>query len=85
MQKAMGKLILDTEICQIIKCQKLGEHRVFVMAENKSWYELKEFPADLKGLVNALDLAMNVVSGKFWIKGPAVDESRMIETKGGKK
>ncbi len=77
MQLAKGKLILNTDICQIILCPKSG-HRVFVMSESGAWIELKELPGDLKGLVNGLDLAMSVLSGKFWIKGPMTNEDRML-------
>lgn len=67
--KIKGKLILDTEICKVY-LSKEG-HRLFVLAESKQWIEMKEMPGDLKGLVNSLDLAISIVSGKFWIKGPA--------------
>jgi hypothetical protein len=79
---AQGKVVLDTDICKIILCPKNG-HRMFVLSESGKWMEMKEMPGDLKGLVNSLDLAINIVSGKFWIKGIALDESKMIESNRG--
>lgn len=34
--------------------------------QDGNWLEHTPFPPDLKGVINALDLAMNVMSGKFW-------------------
>lgn len=63
----MKKLILDTELCKIYFTGK--EYEVFILSERAGWIEHHPFEGDLKGLINALDLSMNVLSGKFWLRG----------------
>lgn len=60
------KQILNTEIVQIQQEQD-GYHTYVAMQEG-GWLEMATFPNDLKGLVNALDLATNCASGKFYPK-----------------
>lgn len=72
------KRILDTEICKI---NFTGQgYQTLVLTESGLWVELKELPPDLKGLIEALDVSMNVLSGKFWIKG-VVDNKKRLEAK----
>lgn len=77
------KLILNTDICKIFKDN--GGHRMEVLTESGAWVELKELPGDLKGLVEALDISMNVLSGKFWIKGLVGPKAETKLIDGGKK
>lgn len=44
------------------------EHQVLIKTESGAWLEHHPFTGDLKGLINAMDLAINVMSGKFWIR-----------------
>lgn len=62
-----GKKILDTDICQIF--QDGAQYRVLIQMSNGGWIEHQPFPGDLKGLIAALDLSLNVLSGKFWVQG----------------
>ena len=77
------KLILDTEICRII--QKQTGYHTYIRAKDGSWVEMVEYQNDLKGLVNALDLALNACSGKFYpAKGTAhLDRLQIEEQKKG--
>jgi len=61
-----AKLILDTDVCRIYL--KGGEHKVLIAMSDGGWLEHQPFPGDLKGLIAALDLSMNVIAGKFWVK-----------------
>jgi len=70
-------LVLNHPLCRIILDQNkggLGEHQVLIRMKNGEWLEHEPFPGDLKGCVNALDLAMNVISGKFYPRGLANKE-----------
>lgn len=59
-----SKLILDTEICKIYL--KSTGHHTYIRSRDGLWVEMCQYPTDLKGLVNALDLAVNACSGKFY-------------------
>lgn len=67
-----AKLILDTNICKIWHTG--SEYRVMIAMSEGGWLEHQPFPGELKGLISALDLSMNVLSGKFWVKKVAPDE-----------
>lgn len=76
------KQILDTEIVKIQQEQD-GYHTYVAMQEG-GWLEMATFSNDLKGLVNALDLATNCAAGKFYPKSVfnLLDESiKKIESK----
>ena len=60
----MNKLILNTEFCKIEETDK--ELNVFIAMKDGGWLEHTPYPNDMKGLVAALDLAINCVSGKFF-------------------
>lgn len=60
------KQILNTEIVRIE--QSNNGYHTFVMMQDGGWLEMATFSNDLKGLVNALDLSTNCVSGKFYPK-----------------
>jgi len=60
------KLILDTDIVKIEQSQE-GYHTLIKMQDG-GWLEHATFPNELKGLVNALDLATNACAGKFYPK-----------------
>lgn len=58
------KLILNTEIVKI-ELSSEGYHTLVKMQDG-GWLEHAAFSPDLKGLVNALDLATNCAAGKFF-------------------
>lgn len=60
------KKILTTEIVRI-ELSSEGYH-TFVAMQDGGWLEMATFTPDLKGLVNALDLATNCAAGKFYPK-----------------
>ncbi len=60
------KLILNTELVKIEQSQN-GYHTLIKMQDG-GWLEHATFPNELKGLVNALDLATNACAGKFYPK-----------------
>jgi hypothetical protein len=67
------KTILNTETCRIIQT---GEgYRVLILARNGQWMENMPHSGDLRGLIGSLTLAIDVISGKVWLKGPV--ESKM--------
>jgi hypothetical protein len=72
------KNILNTEIVKIEQDQ--NGYRTFVAMQNGGWLEMATFPNELKGLVNALDLATNCAAGKFFPKRIATmtDDLKMI-------
>lgn len=60
----MTNLILNTEFCKI---EDNGKELVVLIAmKDGGWLEHVPFPNDMKGMVGALDLAINCVSGKFF-------------------
>jgi len=60
------KTILNTEIVKIK--QSVGGYCTFIKMQDGGWLEHATFSNDLKGLVNALDLATNCCAGKFYPK-----------------
>lgn len=58
------KKVLDTDIVKINQSQE-GFH-TFIKMQDGGWIEMAAFENDLKGLVNALDLATNAAAGKFY-------------------
>lgn len=76
------KVILDTAICKIF--QKSTGYHTYIKAQDGSWVEMAAYPGELKGLVNALDLAVNACSGKFYpAKGTAHLDLQQIEQQQG--
>ncbi len=60
------KKILTTEIVRI---ELSGEgYQTFVAMQDGGWLEMATYSPNLQGLVNALDLATNCASGKFFPK-----------------
>jgi hypothetical protein len=72
--------ILNTPLCRIT--QEGTEFRVFIKMEGGGWLEHHPLPNDLKGLASALDLAISVVTGKFFpraiVSDKAIGESRAL-------
>lgn len=67
------KTILNTDLCRIIQT---GEgYRVLILAKNGQWIETMPHTGDLRGLIAALTLSIDVIGGKVWLKGPV--ESKM--------
>lgn len=66
-----AKTILNTEIVKIVQTDE-GFHTYIKMQEG-GWLEHATFPPELKGLVNALDLATNCAAGKFYPKRITTD------------
>lgn len=60
------ELILNTKLVMIFKTQI--EYQVLITCEDGTVIEHAPFPLDQRGLVAALDVAMNVLAGKFWLK-----------------
>jgi len=74
-----SKSILNTEIVRIIQDQ--DGYRPFVKMQDGGWLEMATYSNDLKGLVNALDLATNCAAGKFYPRrlGRMEVETRRLE------
>jgi hypothetical protein len=75
-----AKKILDTDIVRIVLTDE--GYNVFIKMQNGSWLEHAPFEGDLKGLVNALDLAVNCCAGKFYPRRLA---SKLLEDKADRK
>lgn len=58
------KKILDHKLVKIIDAEK--EFRVLIQMSEGGWLEHNPFPHDLRGMVAALQLATDVVAGKFY-------------------
>jgi len=63
------KTILDTELCKIVKNEK--GHQVFIAMNSKKWVANTPHSGDLKGLIGAMTLAIDVLAGKIWLEGLA--------------
>ena len=57
------KQILETETCRILL---ENSQYVLYMRMGKSWVQNKPFDGDLRGLISALTLSLDVLSGKVW-------------------
>lgn len=57
------KQILETETCRILL---ENSQYVLYMRMGKSWVQNKPFDGDLRGLISALTLSLDIISGKVW-------------------
>lgn len=58
------KQILNYDNCKINLTE--SQVQVLIKMQDGQWLEHAPFPPDLKGIISAMDLAINVMSGKFW-------------------
>lgn len=67
LESIKGRRVLDTDLCKVI--EDADKLRVFALAQSGIWVEFKDSPKGPKGLVEVLDLAMLIVSGRVWVQG----------------
>jgi hypothetical protein len=66
------KTVLVTENCRIVQTEK--GYQVLMLARSGDWIANHPHSPDLKGLVGALTLAIDVIAGKVWLEGIARPE-----------
>lgn len=78
------KTILNTDNCKII--QDHNGFRVMMKMESGGWVESMPYSPELKGLIGALTLSIDVIAGKVWINKPVEHKNiYMIGNDNGKK
>ncbi len=77
-----GKLILDTPNCRIFLTQEGYEVMIRMQQPLNTWVRNNPHSPDLRGLIGAMQLATDVLAGKFWprdVKSFSDDELAALE------
>lgn len=62
----MNKLLLDHDFCKIEQVD--NEYKVKIKMHKGGWVYNRPFPADLRGAIASLTLALDILSGKVIIE-----------------
>jgi hypothetical protein len=72
----MKNLILNTPNCRIV--QTKDKMILEMKMDNGQWVRQMPYTNDLKGLVAALTLSIDVVAGKIWLQSAVDDDKKNL-------
>jgi hypothetical protein len=70
-----GKLILDTNLVQIYHTG--AEYKMYIAMSEGGIVEHEPFPGNLQGLVASMQVATDILAGKFFLRTVAKEKGEM--------
>ena len=73
----MVAVILKTDLCRIEQDQ--NGYRVLIKMKDGAWVQNAPQSNDLRGLIAALTLSIDVLAGKIWLEGLSTPRAELVE------